>query len=367
MQETKNKPRDPAVSVLVAVYNCAPYLPAALDSVLCQSFADFEILVVDDASTDETPAILRAYAQRDNRFVLRRNERNLKLAASLNRGLAVCRAPLIARADGDDLCHPRRLERQVEFLSQHPEVGAVSSSYNRIAADGRAIGFQPLPTESAMIKFRLLWESSLSHAGVLYRASEVRAVGGYDGTFITAQDYDLWARLAERTEFANLREPLLTVRTHAACATTVRASETQKSARSVSRRMLSRYLGRVVDEHKAAALRTLLCAYDAIAADEVSPALALLEEMLERARKNEKLATWRWAKRELCASLLKQAHYLTYTDPTNSWQLLRKVATVHARGLCSTAGTSQIARLLLRHMRRAKFPASAGASKRAAL
>jgi glycosyltransferase involved in cell wall biosynthesis len=347
----KTQPSDPAVSVLMAVYNCAPYLPAALDSVLGQSFSDYEFIVVDDASTDETPAILSAYTLRDNRFVLLRNERNLKLPASLNRGLAVCRAPLIARADGDDLCHPKRLVKQVEFLNQHPEVGAISCSYNRIDADGRAIGFQALPTESAMIKFKLLWESTLSHAGALYRARAVRAVGGYDETFVTAQDYDLWARLADSMEFANLSDPLLTVRTHAACATTVRAQETVRLGHNVSQRLLSRYLGRSLSIEETAALTGLLCAFVAVSSEQLSPALRLLDELWGRAKSREDASTWRWARREISRSLLKQSYLRTYSDPINSWRLLRKASAVSMQSLLSQFAFLQILRLLLRSYR----------------
>lgn len=334
----------------MAVYNSAAYLPAALDSILVQTFADFELVVVDDASTDGTPAILSAYAQRDDRFVLLRNERNLKLAASLNRGLAVCRAPLIARADGDDLSHPKRFENQVEFLNGHPEVGLVSCSYSRIAADGLALGFHALPTESAMIKFKLLWESSLCHPGVLYRAREVRAVGGYDEAFVTAQDYDLWARLTERTEFANLAAFLLTVRRHEACATTVHAQETSRLGCTVSVRLLSRYLGRSLTENETSALTSLLCAYDPIDGCQLDAALRLLDELLRRAEARETVPIYQWARREISGALLKQASYRSYFDTRNSWKLWRKASVVHRPHSVSKPSLYQLVRLLLRFL-----------------
>jgi glycosyltransferase involved in cell wall biosynthesis len=332
----------------MAVYNCGAYLPAALDSILVQTFADFEVVVVDDASTDETAAILRDYAQMDSRVVLLRNERNLKLAASLNRGMEVCRAPLVARADGDDICHPKRLQKQVEFLNQHLEVGAVSSSYTRATADGLALGFHALPTQSAMIKFKLLWESTLCHAGVLYRVGEVRAVGGYDETFVTAQDYDLWARLAERTEFANLAESLVTVRRHGACATAVHAQETSRLGCTVSARLLSRYLGRSLTENETGPLTSLLCAYDPIAECQLDPALLLLDELLRRAKAHEEARTYRWARCEVGGALLKQASYRRYCDPHNSWKLWRKASAICGLGSVSKASLFQLIRLLLR-------------------
>jgi hypothetical protein len=336
----------------MAVYNCAVYLPAALDSILGQTFSDFELVVVDDASTDETPVVLQACAQRDRRLVVLRNERNLKLAASLNRGLAVCRAPLVARADGDDLYHPGRLEKQWGFLEQHPGIGAVSCCFNRISAEGKFLDFQKLPLESGAIKFRMLWESSLSHAAVMYRQPIVREAGGYDENYALAQDYDLWARLMDRTEFANLAEPLLTVRIHGASSSTVRCSEQSRLACGVSKRLLSRYLGKPPGDHEAAALRTLLCAYEPVSADELSPALKLLEELFCRAKERENAATLRWARREICASLLKQAYYRTYRDGAGSWQLLRKTAGVSALRVFLPAVSAQMLRLLAARCRR---------------
>lgn len=343
----KPQASNPAVSVLMAVYNCARYLPAALDSVLRQSFVNYEFIVVDDASTDETPAILGAYARHDHRFVLLRNERNLKLAASLNRGLAVCRAPLVARADGDDLCHAKRLEKQVGFLNRNPEVGVLSSSYNYIDSAGGAIGFHALPTQSAMIKFKLLWESTISHPGVIYRITEVRAVGGYNETFITAQDYDLWARLVDRTEFANLDEPLLSVRRHAACTTTLRAQENVHLGHKVSQRLLTRYLGRSLSDRDTAALTSLLCTYGAVNAEHLSPALCLLDELLRHAKSREEASTWRWACREITRSLLKQAYYRTYLDSQNSWKLLWKSISVCPPNSVSINTYIQLLRLIL--------------------
>ena len=363
MQEAKSKTREPAISVLMAVYNSAQYLPAALDSILGQTFPQFELVVVDDTSTDDTPAILSAYARRDNRFVLLRNARNLKLAGSLNRGLQHCRAPLIARADSDDVCHPARLEKQIEFLGRHPEIGVISCSYNLIAGDGQLIGLHSLPPESAMIKFKLLWESSLAHAAAVYRAREVRAVGGYDERLATAQDYDLWSRLAERTDFANLAEPLLEVRTHALRTTTLHASETVKAANRVSARMISRYLSRTVDDRSATALRTLLCAYARIATEDADRALSLLDEVLKHAHQRESAATWRWVQHEVSASLLKQAHYLTYIGPTDSWRLLCRAVAIHPSRLYSSAGMLQIICSILRPLRfRRKGPRSASAT-----
>jgi glycosyltransferase involved in cell wall biosynthesis len=353
--------RPPSVSVLMAVHNGQRYLAESLDTVLAQTWKDFELIVVDDGSTDETPSILRAYAQRDPRFVLLRNDSNLKLPASLNRGLTVCRAPLVARADADDLNSPSRLEEQIKFLEQHPLVGAVSCCCLLVDADRRVLRRHAVPTEDPKIKFKLLWESTLAHSGVSYRVGLVRSVGGYDETYTTAQDYDLWARLANRTEFANLAGTFLTVRFgHATSSSTIHGSETAEFSRSVSHRLVSRYLGRSLERNDAGALQALLCAYESVAAGDLLPALNLLDELVALARCRESADTWNWARHEIGRSLLKQARYHTYNDPANSWELLRRAAGVDARSVCSRSGILQILRLLLRGVHRlhraAKFP-----------
>ena len=342
----------PTVSVLMAVYNCAPYLSAALDSVLAQTFSNFEVVIVDDASTDDTPAILRSYAQRDLRLVLLRNAQNSKLSASLNTGLLVCRAPLVARADGDDLYPPTRLEKQVRFLERHPSVGVVSGYFDRVGDHERLLGRQELPINNDAIRFNLLWESSVCHAAAMYRHEIIQSVGGYDAAFSTAQDYDLWARLCDLTEFANLPESLMTVRIHAASSSAQRGKEQSRLALSVSRRMLTRYLGRALAEDEAAVLRSLLCAYASLGKDELHTALGLLDELLRHAKGRESTATLRWARRAIAASLVKQAYYRTYEDPAGSWKLLQKASEMSLHPAFCLPVAVQVLRLVLAKYRK---------------
>ena len=342
----------------MAVYNCAAYLPAALDSVLAQTFGDFELVVVDDASTDETASILRAYVQRDARFVLLRNDSNLKLPTSLNRGLAACRAPLVARADGDDLYEPARLEKQFGFLREHSRAGVVSCYYRTMDSGGQRLEAKKLPVTDSTIKFNLLWESALCHPAAMYRRDTVQSIGGYDTTYPTAQDYDLWARLRDLTEFANLPEPLITLRIHAASSSALRGSEQSRLACGVSKRLLTRYLGRALTDDEAAALRSLLCAYDSLGPDKLHAALGLLDELLCQARARESTATLQWAKRTIASSLLKEAYYRTYQDPRGSWKLLRKTAEVSLRQAICLPAALQVLRLLVaKRRKRTPLPA----------
>jgi glycosyltransferase involved in cell wall biosynthesis len=344
----------------MAVYNCAPYLGAALDGVLGQTLCDFELVIVDDASTDDTPAILRTYAQRDPRLVPLRNAQNSKLPASLNVGLAACRAPLVARADGDDLYPPTRLEKQFRFLDRHPSVGVVSGYFDRLGEQERFLGLQKLPVGNEAIKFNLLWESSVCHAAAMYRREIIQSVGGYDTGYPTAQDYDLWARLRDRTEFANLPEKMMTWRVHRSSSSALRGTAGANLAAAISQRLMSAYFERPL-LGEARSLRALLCAYGAINTVELPAALRLLDELLKIAGARELPATLRWARAAIAVSLLKQARYRTYVDPRNSSKLMWKAVALHKPLLCSNQFFLQTLRLALagrKHVRSA--PADQG-------
>jgi glycosyltransferase involved in cell wall biosynthesis len=337
----------PAVSVLMAVYNGQQYLHEALDSLLAQTFNDFELVVVDDASRDETPSILRAHGQRDSRFVLLRNDSNLRLPASLNRGLAVCRAPLVARADGDDFYEPDRLEKQFRFLREHNRVGVVSCYYRTMDSGGCRLDLKKLPVTDATIRFKLLWESPLCHAGAAFRRDAVQGIGGYDDSYPVAQDYDLWARLRDKAEFGNLPQPLMKVRIHGASSSAVRGSDQSRLSVGVSRRLFSDYLDRQLDESEAAALKCLLCAYTPAAHNELNAALRLLDDLIAKASRWEDSSTWRWARQQIATAMLKQSYFRTYSDPSTSFRLLKKAIGVFTPSLISRPAMEQVLRLVL--------------------
>ena len=187
----------PAVSVYMSVYNGERFLRESIESVLAQTFGDFELVVVDDGSTDATPEILRSF--RDARLVVLSPGR-IGLAAASNYALARCRAPLVARLDADDLMQPNRLERQLNFLSQHPELGGVASYFWWIDEDSAIRGAQdtPLLTREA-VERQLAAGGRLgyAHSTLLLRREAVLAVGGYDPRFDFVEDVELCLRLYE--------------------------------------------------------------------------------------------------------------------------------------------------------------------------
>lgn len=200
----------PEVTVLLPVYNGAPYLEETLESILAQTFTNFELLVIDDGSTDGSRGILERFAARDARVRLVSRE-NRGLIATLNQGLALSRADIIARMDADDIALPRRFERQVGFMKSHPGVDVC----------GTALVFHEtgeekyLPEESAALQALTLFNTPVFHPTVIMRKASVLAVGGYASTAPCAEDYDLWERMLRAgSRFANLREVLLRYRVH---------------------------------------------------------------------------------------------------------------------------------------------------------
>lgn len=209
----------PRVSVLMPVRNEERYLQAALDSLYRQSFTQWELVAVDDGSSDSTPALLSAAAGRDNRVrVIRREGEGL--VPALNAGLQSCRAPLVARMDGDDICHPRRLESQAQYLEKHPEVGLVASSFRHFPRTGLRRGmidyekWQNRLDDHPLILRDLFVESPFVHPGIMTRRSIMEELGGYRDCG-WAEDYDLWLRMAATgTRFARLPAPLFFWRDH---------------------------------------------------------------------------------------------------------------------------------------------------------
>jgi glycosyltransferase involved in cell wall biosynthesis len=206
--------RVPTVSVLVPVYNSARYLHQAIDSILAQSFCDFELLLLDDGSSDRSGEILQAYAAQDQRVRVTIRE-NRGIAKTLNELLAQAEGELIARMDADDIALPERFTQQVAFLQQHPEVVCVGGALDWIDARGNLLGHCPMPLDNAELQRWLVGGISLlHHPTAMARRQALLQVGGYDETMLASSDLDLWLKLGEIGELANLPNTLLQYRLH---------------------------------------------------------------------------------------------------------------------------------------------------------
>lgn len=204
----------PVVSVLMPVYQAAPYVVAAVESILAQSLRELELVIVDDGSTDGTGELCAAIAARDPRVVLVRASHE-GIVAALNRGLALARGRYLARMDGDDVALPERLAAQLRHLDAHPDVVALGTAVEVIDPEGRPLGPIVHPTTHEEIERELLrGHGSINHPSVVMRTDAVRAVGGYRSAFEYVEDQDLFLRLGERGRLANLAAPLLHHREH---------------------------------------------------------------------------------------------------------------------------------------------------------
>ena len=205
----------PKVSVLMPVYNAERYLREAVESILGQTFGDFEFIIVDDGSTDGSLAILREYERRDGRIRLL-SRPNTGIVGALNDGIALARAPLLARMDADDWSMPTRFERQVQFLDRHPECVAVGTWLLVTDPEGAPIFTMRQETDPAQLSRNLLEfrGTGIGHATVIMRRDAVMHVGGYRKEYQWSEDRDLWLRLDEIGTLTSISEVLYRYRYH---------------------------------------------------------------------------------------------------------------------------------------------------------
>lgn len=233
----------PKVSVLMSVYNGERFLHEAVDSILNQTFTDLEFIIVDDGSTDNTWQILQEYAADEPRLLLMRNESNLGLAGSLNRGLSLARGEYIARMDADDVSLPERLAAQVAFLDESPDVGVAGSSVQVIDGDGSPGNVWRYPTTHGLILWSLCFHTSIMHPTAVFRRAVVQRVGGYDESFAQAQDRDLWQRISSFARLANLPEVYLLHRLHPISVSRIHTDIQARNSAVASQRLMARILG----------------------------------------------------------------------------------------------------------------------------
>ncbi|WP_181459120.1 glycosyltransferase family 2 protein [Herbaspirillum rubrisubalbicans] len=226
----------PAISVVIPTYNAARYVEQAVASVLAQDFKDFEVLLIDDGSTDDTASVVARFAS-DPRVRLLRNERNMGLIATLHRAYAQCRAPLIARMDSDDICAPDRFGQQVAFLRGHPEIDIVGGA---IRFFGNVVpNVFTFPTSHADIHPAMLFYCPLAHPALMFRRELLdRGLIRYDDAFRHAEDYHLWSRLLLQVKAANLSQVVLDYRLHAQQVSSDSSDKQYAASLRVRRQML---------------------------------------------------------------------------------------------------------------------------------
>lgn len=199
----------PRVTVLIGAFNSAATLERAIDAILAQTVRELELIVIDDGSTDATPAVIERACGRDPRVRALPMGRNVGIARSLNAGLEAARAPFVAVQDADDFSAPERLERQLAVLEAQPDVAVVGSRMHEVDEAGRALAprtsFAAGDVRRALLRF-----NPIPNTSAAMRRAAVLEAGGYDPRYRYAMEYDLWLRLAERWRLVTLEEPLST-------------------------------------------------------------------------------------------------------------------------------------------------------------
>ena len=224
----------PEITVLMPVHNGGQYLKQALDSLFNQTFKDFELLVVDDASTDDSKNIVVSY--KDVRLRMIENVSNIGIAQSLNRGVADAKGRYIVRMDADDVCFPQRLQRLLDFMRLHPEV-AVAGSWAKLT--GKYSEIERRPIGSGCVKASLCLYNPLIHPSVIIRKDVLTNYGiKYDRHFSRSEDYDLWSRLSEVAAIDNIAEVLLNYRVHGNSITAAASNVMEDQSMDIMRREL---------------------------------------------------------------------------------------------------------------------------------
>lgn len=207
--------RAPRVTVLMPTYNAERYLRDAIDSILSQTWTDFELLVIDDGSTDQSPKLVRSYG--DPRVRLTRNERNLGIIKSLNRGISLARGEFVARMDGDDVSLPERLERQVRYLEANPQIDILGTELEMMDEEGRTWDppqFFRVPSNPVAVTWSLFFSCRMHHPTIMARRAVLEALNGYDDAYPHAEDYALYLKALGRFQLSNLSEVFLRLRRH---------------------------------------------------------------------------------------------------------------------------------------------------------
>lgn len=230
----------------MAVYNGEHYLQTAINSVLNQTYQDYEFIIINDGSTDASIEIINS--NDDPRIKLIHNETNLGLIGSLNKGIEKARGKYIARTDCDDLLEPDRLSKQVKVLEQNEDIVLLGSWMQLIDEHGQDLHIWHYPATDTEIRWASLFNTAIGHPSSMFRTDAARQSYGYSKDYIYAEDYDLWSRLSEVGQLANIPEALQKYRIHGGSVSTrndVRQSETRLS---ISKRSIKSIIGNRLDD-----------------------------------------------------------------------------------------------------------------------
>jgi glycosyltransferase involved in cell wall biosynthesis len=196
----------PRVSVIMTVYNAEAFVSRSIKSILDQTFKDFEFIIIDDGSTDNTLKIIKSF--NDTRLIVK-SQKNSGVPKASNRAIALAKGEYIARQDADDYSSIQRLEKQVDFLDKHPDIGLIGTNYTAVNLDGEIVFVTDFFTQPDDLNLATVFSNQFGHGSTMVRKSTLNKVGGYHEISIV-HDYDLWVRISHSDKMANLKDRLYT-------------------------------------------------------------------------------------------------------------------------------------------------------------
>ena len=205
----KNKP---LISVVMPAYNAQKFISSAIESILDQTFKNFELIIINDCSADNTRSIVKSFAKKDPRIKLIDNKTRLNIAASLNKGISMASSNIIARMDADDISIPNRLELQYKLITSDKNIAVIGANIIVMDLNENEIAIRSYPTTSEKLKACLFKYSPFAHPVVCFRKDMSDSVGGYNPKYSPTEDLDLWFRLGVKYKFESVKKPLLKYR-----------------------------------------------------------------------------------------------------------------------------------------------------------
>lgn len=237
------------VSVLIPCFNAEKYVEDAVRSIMTQTYQNLEIVLIDDCSTDTTPQILEKLKNEDNRIKIYRNEENLKLIKTLNKGITLCSGEYIARMDSDDISLPTRIEEQVKFLNENSDYSIVSTMFYTFKELSGKKNLYINPVHNEELRAFLLFKSGICHPASMIRKTLFTELNlEFEAEYLHVEDYALWSKAMYKTKLANLDKPLLYYRVHESQISTIHEDKQLKNKRKVFV-IHSKELGMSIDEH----------------------------------------------------------------------------------------------------------------------
>lgn len=255
MVESRKNDIRPEISVIMSVHNGRDYVEQSIQSILNQTFTNFEFLILDDGSNDETTSILRKYILEDHRIVLFKNVENIGLTKSLNILLKSAKGRFLARIDADDVSHPNRLEKQRNYLLENPEIALLATNCDIVDKDFNYLYTHCPPSNPTALNWSLVFRNPFRHSTMMWNRNSIQGEEYYDTNFVYTQDYDLWQRIGMSSRVAVLPESLASIRTHEKTISHLQVDTQDELVTQVVKRQIEFYLGKKVSFEEAKRMR----------------------------------------------------------------------------------------------------------------